>query len=106
MSAGGAATDKRQPAFEARVLAAGPSVLARTDQRARIELAVEYGEAATWPQQAHPLGDSRLRMRQSPQHVTADDEIKAMRGEGRIFGVALLQPDRGAALRRFFAGFF
>ena len=49
------AADKQQPAFEPGVLAAGPSVLARTDQHIWIELAVEYGEAATWPQQAHPL---------------------------------------------------
>src|ERR1700722_7957366 len=39
-------------------------------------------------------------MRQGPQHVTADYEIKDARNERKVFGVALVKPDRDIGERR------
>ena len=89
-----AATEKRQLAFETGVLAAGPGILVWTDRHVLIKLAVEHDKPAARPEYPHPLRHRGLGMRQGPQHVTADYEIKDARGEGKVFGVTLLKPDR------------
>ncbi len=60
-------------------------------------MAVHDDQAATGPEHPDPLVDRRLRVRERPEQMPADDEVEAGRRERKLLGVGLLEPDRDRA---------
>src|SRR5215831_17726122 len=85
--------DRRVFGADAR---AGPGLCRRAD----IELTVDHNESASRSEDADPLVDGRLRVRERPEQMTADGEVEAACCERKLLGVGLLEPDGRTALRR------
>src|SRR6266496_3416422 len=83
-----------------RVLMARAGTLRRSRRGADVELSVHDDEAASRTQDPDPLVDRRLRVRERPEHMTADGEVKAAGRERELLGVGFLEADRDATLRR------
>src|SRR4029077_4359606 len=66
----------------------------------RIKLTVDDGKAPTRSQHPYPLVDRRLRVRQCPQHMAADDQVEAAGRERKLLGITLFEADRDVALHR------
>src|SRR5216683_4119252 len=94
------ATEERQPVTDRGIFVAGAGILRRLYQETGVELPVQNDKAPAWPQNANPLVDRCLGMRQCPQHMAADREVEAARRERQLLGVGLLETNRGIVLRR------
>src|SRR5262249_45282033 len=72
------AAEERQAVADPSILRAPAGILRRLNQETRVELAVDDDQASAWTQHANPLVDCRLRMRQRPQNMAADRQIKTV----------------------------
>ncbi|HEY3115520.1 MAG TPA: hypothetical protein VGK54_02145 [Chloroflexota bacterium] len=94
------AAEERKLVADRRVLRARAGTPRRLGHDASIEVTVHDDKASSRSKDPNPLVDCRLRVREGPEQMTADDEVKAGRRERELLGVGLLESDRGDAERR------
>ena len=105
-----AAAEERQLVADCGVFGAGAGILLAARLRAGDTVAaVEHGavdddEPPARSQHADPFVDRCLRVRQGPQHMTADREVEARRRERQLLGIALFEAHREPALGRLALG--
>src|SRR2546422_1952765 len=89
------APEERKLVADRRILRARAGTPRRRGSGAGLELPVHDDQASARAEDPNPLVDRRLRVREGPEQMTADDEVKAGRPERELLGVGLLEPDRG-----------
>src|SRR6266851_313696 len=88
------AAEERKLVADRRILGARAGTPRRRGG-AGVELSVHDDQASPRSEDPDPLVDRRLRVREGPEQMTADDEVKAGRPERELLGVGLLEPHRG-----------